>query len=116
MRVEFVDAARDEASAVASHYESEVPGLGFEFLAEVDRGMAAIGEHPSTWLTIGSVRGQAVRRFLLSRFPHGLVYVVVARTTCSSSPWRMAGVVRATGPSACLVADRRWHTNGRQSG
>ena len=37
MRVEFVDAALQEASDAATRYEAEVPGLGDEFLDELER-------------------------------------------------------------------------------
>ena len=76
MRVEFVDAALQEASDAATRYEAEVPGLGDEFLDELERCALAVGEQPETWLTIGSVGLRPVRRFLLSRFPYGLVYMI----------------------------------------
>lgn len=76
MRVELLDAALDEAAEAAAWYQAEVPGLGDDFLAELDRAIGAIGEQPETWPKIGIVRRQPARRFLLSRFPYAVVYVL----------------------------------------
>ena len=76
MRVEILDAALDEASDAAAYYGLEVPGLGDDFLAELDRAIIAIGEQPETWPRLGRVRQRIVRRFLLSRFPYSVVYLL----------------------------------------
>jgi plasmid stabilization system protein ParE len=76
VRVEILDVAQDEASDAAAYYEREVPGLGYDYLAELDRATIAIGEQPETWPRFGVVRQQTVRRFLLSRFPYSVVYVL----------------------------------------
>lgn len=75
MRVELLDAALHEASDAAAYYDLEVPGLGNDYIGELDRAVVAIGERPEAWPRFGVVRRQTVRRFLLSRFPYSVVYL-----------------------------------------
>jgi len=53
-------------------YESQSPGLGEDFLHELDRAFSLIQNMPKTWPII-SVN---LRRFLLKRFPYGVIYSV----------------------------------------
>jgi toxin ParE2 len=46
------------------------PGLGTEFLDEVDRALEAILRSPQTWPPFT----HQTRRFLLHRFPYAIVY------------------------------------------
>ena len=66
----------DEASDAAAYHEVDVPGLGDDFLAELDRAIVAIEEQPETWPRLGRVRRRTVRRFLLSSFPYSVVYLL----------------------------------------
>jgi plasmid stabilization system protein ParE len=65
------DAAQELFDAV-QHYEDERPGLGGEFLDEVDRAIDRIKEAPQRWPQVED----RVRRYRLDRFPYGLVYEV----------------------------------------
>jgi hypothetical protein len=47
MKVGFHPAADIEVHAAAAHYESRVQGLGAEFVEELERQCALLGEHPS---------------------------------------------------------------------
>jgi plasmid stabilization system protein ParE len=60
---------RDVARAIR-HYERQVPGLGREFLDEVDRTMLRVAISP---LIGARVRGD-VRRQLVHRFPYAILY------------------------------------------
>jgi toxin ParE1/3/4 len=56
--------ARAEVEESASWYELRKPGLGEEFLAELETTMTRICEHPERWREIETgVRGCRMRRF-----------------------------------------------------
>lgn len=64
--------ATAEPEAAVAWYEHEREGLGFESLEEVDRAFDVILESPTTWPFART--GSNLRRFLLTRFPHTLLY------------------------------------------
>ena len=72
MIASFHDLAKVELNEAARYYEAESPGPGTAFLAEAERSVAAILEHPES----SPVVGRSVRRRLLRRFPYGLLYRV----------------------------------------
>lgn len=72
MVASFHDLAKVELNEAARFYEAESPGLGEIFLAEAERSVLAIIEHPES----SPVVGRSVRRRLLRRFPYGLLYRV----------------------------------------
>jgi len=74
VRVQFDVAATAEAEAAARWYEARESGLGSEFLVELDRAISEIAQSPSSWQV--SSDDSRARRFLLSRFPFSIVYVV----------------------------------------
>ncbi len=53
-------------------YEKQVPGLGANFLLNVDAALRSLQrnplQHPAVY--------QGIRRFLVRRFPYGIFYVV----------------------------------------
>lgn len=61
-----------EVIKAARFYELRSPGLGFVFVAEIQRAETQIAENPEASPTI---RGD-IRRKLLRRFPYGLMYAV----------------------------------------
>lgn len=70
MKVEFHPAADIELRGGARYYEDRVPGLGEEFLAEVDRACALLAERQG----LGPKLDAEHRRLALRRFPFGLIY------------------------------------------
>jgi len=71
--------ATAELTDAGDRYEASRAGLGRDFVAEVDRSLDLIGTHPVTWPRWPDAPPDAaIRRFLLSRFPYGLAYVVRA--------------------------------------
>jgi plasmid stabilization system protein ParE len=70
---------RPEAEADARDafgwYNEQLPGLGHDFLAELDKEFAAIQASPE----IHARMHRELRRALLHRFPYGVFYVVEAR-------------------------------------
>lgn len=69
-QVEYHIAADEELVSAAVHYEDCEPGLGLSFLKEVDHGLQQIGAHPHAWPVLEG----HFRRYLLNRFPFGMVY------------------------------------------
>lgn len=70
--VEFLSAAHEELLTAADRYDSEAPGLGADFIDEVERALgriASFAEHGSPYLA-------GTRRVLLRRFPFSVVYVL----------------------------------------
>ena len=53
-------------------YEGQSPGLGEDFLIDVEGGIAAISDHPTHW----PIFKGGTHRYLLRRFPYGIVYQV----------------------------------------
>ena len=72
--VRFHPAARREYSAAIKHAESERPGRGQRFQAEVEDAAARIADVPEQ----GSPYLYGTRRFVLLRFPYSTVYVTLA--------------------------------------
>lgn len=72
MRIQFHRAASEELAGAASWYEAQQPGLGDDLLHEIDRALLTIDESPQAWPMLRAEAG--LRRFLLSRFPHAIIY------------------------------------------
>ena len=68
--------AVDEANDAADWYESRRDGLGRAFLAELDRGLTLITEHPQAFPRLADTDpGLNIRRVLLNRFPYAVVFL-----------------------------------------
>jgi plasmid stabilization system protein ParE len=70
--VDFMGVALSEQDDAAAYYESQKPGLGLEFLDEVERAIERIRQFPNAW----QKASRRSRRCRLYRFPYGLVYQV----------------------------------------
>jgi plasmid stabilization system protein ParE len=66
--------AAREVREAARYYEQKVPGLGFEFIAEVRAAIRRILAHPEAWCALDDT----FRRCRTSRFPYGLIYTTEA--------------------------------------
>jgi plasmid stabilization system protein ParE len=73
MRVIYHPDAATELLEAAQFYESKLPGLGSEFLDEIDRAVSVIAGAPERSAV---VRGN-IRRFPVRRFPYGIYYRVL---------------------------------------
>lgn len=71
-RVTLHPDADAELTEAARYYESRQPGLGVDFLAEVERALDQILTNPEAFQKIG-IR---VRRKFLWRFPYNLIFAV----------------------------------------
>jgi len=65
-----------EAEAAVRWYNERVAGLGDDFREELVAGVDRVAEAPLIWPF--SAYDPRARRFLLSRFPYSIIYVVDA--------------------------------------
>ena len=72
MRVEFITPALEEFLGAIDFYRDQAPGLGVDFIGDLERSIALLTEFPS----LGAPAPLATRRVHLSRFPYSLVYQV----------------------------------------
>ncbi len=68
----FSESAKVEVQHAASHYESEVEGLGKAFISYIENSVEEIERFPLA----SRVIRQDFRRFLVPRFPYGIIYRV----------------------------------------
>jgi plasmid stabilization system protein ParE len=64
--------AERELTEAARYFDRESPALGAAFIAEVERCVAGIVEHPAS----GQLLRGAVRRRLVRRFPYSVLYSI----------------------------------------
>lgn len=76
MKVLLDPEANLEIHQAAHFYEDCRQGLGQEFLDAVDLAFDQIQQHPRTWRILIC----RFRRYLLQRFPYGLIYAVEGQT------------------------------------
>jgi hypothetical protein len=72
--VDFLGLARAEYLDAQAFYESKVPGLGFEFRAELNQVSEFLLSHPA----VGKLVGPRTRSWPLRRFPFTLIYAELA--------------------------------------
>ena len=77
MKSVFLPEAREEMIEAARYYESQAPGLGIDYLSEVERAVASITAFPETW---PKLEGD-LRRRLVRRFPFGILYFIETEKT-----------------------------------
>ena len=74
MKVRFTAGARDEMREGYAFYEGRRKGLGREFAREIAEAVNTVRDHPMRW----AVLSKDVRRYLVHRFPYGIIYKVYA--------------------------------------
>jgi plasmid stabilization system protein ParE len=70
--VRFLGPARAELREGVRYYEGQRPNLGAEFRDAVRAGVERILQNPLAW----HPHSQSTRRYLLHRFPYGIIYQV----------------------------------------
>jgi hypothetical protein len=70
MEVRFGSAAQRELEIASGFYDEQRPGLGDEFLDEVNRHIILLKEHPR----LGRLLFARRRMLMLNRFPYRLIY------------------------------------------
>ena len=72
MTIHFHSEARKEFFEAVEYYEEQVVGLGDDFVDEVEKVLSVIEQQPNS----GAKVTNKERRFLVSRFPFGVIYSV----------------------------------------
>lgn len=91
-RVEAI--AQTELEEATTWYEDQSPGLGIDFIAEVEAVLTRIAHQESfATVPIAAVPGGAVRREFVERFPYVVVFVetaklMIRRGNSSPARWR----------------------------
>jgi len=76
LKVRFLSSARSELREAVRWYNGKRSGLGREFNEEVKKATESIAQFPDAWPPVS----QNARRFLLDRFPYGVIYLVEDNT------------------------------------
>ena len=76
MKVSFLALAQQELDDAVAWYNKQAPGLGQDFLDELDRAVRRAVAFPFSCPEIDP----GVRRCLLARFPYGLIYSIDQET------------------------------------
>lgn len=66
----YLPAAREELIEAAAFYQAAAPGLGDDFLDDVERAIETLQEHPR----MGAQAGRSFRKLHIRRFPFTLIY------------------------------------------
>lgn len=70
MRYEFHPEAEVELVETILYYETQAPGLGGRFAAEVERAIEQLLRHPN----LGALDEEGFRKWVLDTFPYNLRY------------------------------------------
>lgn len=73
MEVRFLDVAQQELDETVEYYNTELQGLGDQFLLEVLSSLERIQQFPEAWQQFT----QNSRRCRTRRFPYGLAYQIL---------------------------------------
>jgi plasmid stabilization system protein ParE len=74
MTFRLLPPAAREIKDAARFYEEKVPGLGFDFIAEIRSAIRRIIAHPRAWTSLDP----EFRRCRTARFPYGIIYALEA--------------------------------------
>ena len=70
MEISILDAAEAELDEAVEYYNSQLPGLGDEFLLEFIKSTERIKNYPHAWHPFS----KTTRRCRLNRFPYAIIY------------------------------------------
>lgn len=72
LELEYHPDIYEELNEAYSWYENRLKGLGEDFIEELDHAFSLIKTMPKTWPILTG----KFRRFLLKRFPYGIIYQI----------------------------------------
>ena len=72
MKVRILSPAHDEISRIIDFYDDRAPGLGHEFLDDLDMTWASLRDHPQA----GARHSHDMRHIVLGRFPFVVLYSI----------------------------------------
>jgi plasmid stabilization system protein ParE len=93
LAIEFRRAARAEFLTATARYESQRPGLGTQFIAEIERCIALAAEQPNAYAVVRkNTRHVTARRFPYSIYfqaePSRIVVLAVFHGSRDPAIWR----------------------------
>jgi len=68
--ITFLFEAEGEMNFSAQYYNQQAPGLGFDFLEEIERSLKLIVESPERW----AASKENIRKYNVRRFPFSIYY------------------------------------------
>ena len=71
-RLELSPQAQQEVAAATAWYEEQSPGLGLEFVSELDRALSTVATTPSRWRQYPHL--PELQQYSLKRFPYAVIY------------------------------------------
>jgi plasmid stabilization system protein ParE len=78
MKLQILAAAQEEARAALDWYDDQRPGLGDEFISELNRGYAALRSSPQACSPVEDYTGRhELRCISLQRFPYLIIFRVL---------------------------------------
>jgi plasmid stabilization system protein ParE len=72
MQARYLSPAEWEMVQAARYYESQVPGLGYDFLSEIHRAVQGIEDNPESAPKVKGI----IRRRIIGRFPYAILYQI----------------------------------------
>ncbi|MBX6422792.1 type II toxin-antitoxin system RelE/ParE family toxin [Thermosulfurimonas sp. F29] len=73
MKIEFLEAAKEEFEEAIEYYEIQQKGLGLRFNTEVKRALQRIFLNPYMYPIVS----ESIRRCILHTFPYSIFYTVL---------------------------------------
>lgn len=73
MTYRFLSPALEELTKAAEDYDEKVPGLGSEFLEEINSAIGRILQFLNAW----GVLKEPLRHCLVRRFPYAIIYEIL---------------------------------------
>ena len=70
MKLKLLTAAKSDVADAIAYYNSEEPGLGSQFAAEVRKTIERVLQFPNAWASVS----KRVRRCQVNRFPYSVFY------------------------------------------
>ncbi len=68
--LEFHDDVRHEIESAVDWYENQSPGLGFDYLSEMEESFSILLSNPNAWANLEL----GFKKFILHRFPFSIIY------------------------------------------
>jgi plasmid stabilization system protein ParE len=72
VRIRILSPAQDEITRIIDFYDDRAPGLGHEFLDDLDKTWESLRDHPEA----GAPHSHDLRRVVLGRFPFVVLYSI----------------------------------------
>jgi len=72
MKLEFLEIARREYDEAKEFYETEQPGLGFQFKEQIKHSLLRIQQYPQAW----PPERKEIRRYIVHKFPYKILYSI----------------------------------------